>query len=303
MRILLKILTINFLFFSCSNEKNDYSGIEGVWQRIGKVSFSNGKPADTLFYNNKLPSQKKMVEGKHFKTFSNEHFVWFRYTDFIDSLGVNIGKENVVQGKYEVKNDSLFETIMNVHDDTKERWAEWRKKNNSVYKAKILVAKESYIQYRVKEDGSGSGELWSKVDTFGEKSNSINGAFTINNRVIFENYKPKDTTIWRENDPDRIWFSIYTDNHRTTFFNQTRIDSLGNDTWKGSGLLMNYQIQKDSIFEEFVYGTKQPQKNFKGKSTRKNIIDLSNYENFIYGRFGKGREDGGGAGMLMSRLD
>ena len=94
---------------------------------------------------------------------------------------------------------------------------------------------------------------------FSKNKNPLVGVYTIKNEIRMENFQPVDTTVWRENDKTSIWFSIFSDNYRTTFFQQIRLDSLGNDIWNGSGLLVKYEYDNNTLMEKFDFGTKQPQ--------------------------------------------
>jgi hypothetical protein len=295
------LIFLSITLISCENEQNNSSPISGVWNRIGNVKFIDGKPVDTIFFGDGKIGKNK---GRMIKSYSNENFVWFRYNDKLDSLGINVGQETAVQGKYEVKNDTLFEYILNVDDKTKVRWADWMNRINSTYTAKIIYGGDQYIQFNLSNDGTGNGELWSRADSFTKNKNPLVGAYTIKNEIKFENFQPKDTTVWRENDKTSIWFSIFSDNYRTTFFQRIRLDSLGNDNWNGSGLLVKYEYSNNTLNEKFDFGTKQPQQSFKGRnSSRETKLDLSSETGFTYKIFGPDRLNGNGTAVFFTRIE
>ena len=295
------LFSIVISFLSCSNEQNISSPLSGVWTKIGEVKFVDGKPKDTSFYGD---GKYRGNKGKMIKTYSDKNFVWFRYNDKLDSLGVNVGAEIAVQGKYQVINDSLIEYIENLDDKTKVRWADWMNEINSTYTAKIIYGDDEYIQFNLRKDGTGNGELWSRTDSFSKNKNPLVGAYTIKNTIRMENFQPKDTAVWMENDKTSIWFSIFSDNYRTTFFQRIRLDSLGKDNWNGSGLLINYEYVNNTLKEKFDFGTKQPQEAFKGRnSIRETKLDLTSETGFIYRTFGPDRLNGNGNAVFFSKIE
>ena len=295
------LFSIAISFLSCSDVQNNSSPLSGVWTRIGDVKFVDGKPTDTTFYGD---GKIRGAKGRMIKSYSDENFVWFRYNDKFDSLGVNVGSETAVQGRYQVKNDSLIEYIENVDDKTKVRWADWMNRINSTYTARVIYGDNKYIQFNLRKDGTGNGELWSKTDSFSKNKNPLVGVYTIKNEIRMENFQPVDTTVWRENDKTSIWFSIFSDNYRTTFFQQIRLDSLGNDIWNGSGLLVKYEYDNNTLMEKFDFGTKQPQEAFRGRnSIRESKLDLTSETGFKYRIFGPDRLNGNGTAVFFSRIE
>ena len=282
MRFFVSILSL-LLLTSCAKQK-EVTKLEGIWKRIGDVIYEKGVPSDTIFYEEgKLPKKGSYEEGYHFKTFSKKHFIWFRNFIELDSIGDDSGPEMFIQGKYEVKNDTLFEYFESWHDSG-EKFVKSRK--SLEFKIPVYVDGNRFVQYMIKDDGSGKGELWEKYDEFDiNPTNPLVGVWSPVNRVeVDENGQPTVDIFKIKQIKGRQIVWIYSDNHRINSLQTTILDSLGNDTWKGSSQITEIEIVNDSIIDKFKYGLSQPIKHWTNRNNiRKTNFKILNDSMFLYG--------------------
>ena len=283
MRSIIFVFSIT-LIFSCTEQKEALPMLEGVWKRIGTVNFNNGVPSDTVFFEEgKIPNKDGYIEGFHFKTYSKKHFIWFRNKIELDSIGNDSGPEMFVQGKYELKNDSLFEYFESWHDSA-EKYMKNRK--NMEFKIPVIIDKNRFVQYRINDDGNGKGELWEKYDEFDvNPTNPLVGVWSpVNSVEVDENGQPLEDVFKIEQIENRQIVWIYSDNYRTNSLQTTILDSLGNDTWEGSSQITEIEIVNDSIIDKFKYGLSQPIRHWTNRNNiRRTTFKILNDSMFLYG--------------------
>lgn len=277
----IKFIFLFLIISSCAKQSEDLK-LEGVWKRIGDISYKNGMPSDTIYYEEgKLPNKGSYIEGYQFKTYSKKHFIWFRNLIELDSIGNDTGSEMFIQGKYELKNDSIFEYFESWHDTAPERLI---KRNN--YSVPVNIDGNRFVQYIINDDGSGRGEIWEKYDEFGvNPTNPLVGAWSIVNSVeVDENGQPKEDIFKVEQRKGFQIVWIYSDNHRTNSLQATILDSLGNDTWKGSSQITKIEVVNDSITDKFKYGLSQPIQHWSNRNNiRSTTFKVLNDSMFLYG--------------------
>ena len=151
-----KILIISVMalaILSCTSPKaaSTTLSLQGVWDRMGTISFENGKAIDTFPFDGK---------SKQVKFFSAEHFIFVSNGERLDSLGVDQNIGFAGNGKYEVKNDSLFEYMSHGTDN----YLRWIEGTDKIYKVKINLSENHYTQYWLDSLGNGRGELYERME-------------------------------------------------------------------------------------------------------------------------------------------
>ena len=126
-------------------------GLAGVWDRIGTVNYEDGKPKDTLAFDDKF---------KQVKVYSAEYFMFVSNGEQMDSLGVDQFIGFAGNGKYEVKNDSLIEYMSHGTDN----YLKWIQGGNNVYRVKLSLSESHYTQYWLDSLGNGRGELYKRME-------------------------------------------------------------------------------------------------------------------------------------------
>ena len=251
---------------SCSDSVpvNESNPLAGIWQQIGQINIKDGKFNDTVFYSDEKlarPKIKFIGNGMGDKINSS----WFRSDRRKDSTRTTTSydgefyyNEWYVASKVEIKNDSFFSHPVYYHDYG--RTNQRRKtvfENGYVHKRKVLIDGDHYTQYRVDENGDGIGEYWKRIDHVGHDPTSLTGIYERAYRVFYK----ADGTI-----RDSVPAGSTDENHNIFMFgdkmmarvaNAKYLDDEGVDQQQGQALLVNYNIDNDSLVENIVFGTRR----------------------------------------------
>ena len=304
MKNLITIFSFSFLLFSCVETKKMSSGLDGVWKKIGTVIYEGGKPIDTLspMFNR---SNKTDRDGYQYKIYSKEHVTWLRRVTNIDSNVNNTSYGSGASGTYKVINDSLYELLDQGLDRYKEMLDGGR-----VFKFALNIYENNFLQYRIDNDGNGSGELYERVDTY-NKSNLYSGVYQRDGTLVYEKSKIVDTisTLNRFNDFEMRL--ILTDNFYSLIWNYERLDSLGNDTFDARMILANASYKENKQYLSIVGGFKPITNQWRDKfdNKRERDISLTDDNNLLMGLLGSNAslgsldESGNGRKAYFKRLE
>jgi hypothetical protein len=304
MKNLITIILLSILLISCAETKKISSGLDGVWKKIGTIIYEDGKPIDTLspMFNR---NSKTHRDGYQYKIYSKDYVTWIRRYVKLDSSGNNISPGTGASGTYEVKNDSLYEIL----DQGVDRWKEIFNEGR-VFKFALNIYENNYVQYRIDDNGEGSGELYERIDTF-NKSNLFSGVYQRDGTLVYEKNKIVDTILTLSRFKDFEMRLVLTDNFYSLIWNYERLDSLGNDTFDARMILASAaydeSIQSLSIIGGFKPIVDQWREKFDNKRERE--IGLTNDNNLILGLLGSDvssgslDESGNGRKAYFKRLE
>ena len=260
----MRFITIIFLIvlaFSCAEQKEVLPKLEGVWKRIGQVNFENSMPSDTIFYPNDSITNVRTGEnspGTRYKIYAEGHSIWFTGTSKRDSLGsFSIPNGNFAKTTFSYTKDSIFESFNFWHDrNDGTNWTNKMKDGEIHYKAKYIFDGDRYVQYNLRKNGTGGGELYERIGDYNINPTELTGNWKRDYHVNFSNNKIVDTTLLDYSFKSGYGgFISFADNMRIVAFNGKYLDSLGNDRFPGRALLFDYEIRGDSLFDKVILRT------------------------------------------------
>ena len=260
----MRVITIMFLtalVFSCAEQKESLPKLEGVWKRIGQVNFENSMPSDTIFYPNDSITNIRTGEnfpGNRYKIYAGGHSIWFTGTSKRDSLGLfSIPNGNFGKTTFSYTKDSIFESFNFWHDrNDGNSWTNKMKDGEIHYKAKYIFDGNRYVQYNLRKNGTGGGELYERIGDYNINPTELTGNWKRDYHVSFSNNKIVDTTRWDDSFKSGYGsFLSFADNMRIGAFNVKYLDSLGNDRFPGRALLSDYEIRGDTLFDKVILRT------------------------------------------------
>ena len=256
---------------SCSDSvsTNETNPLAGIWQQIGMVNLEGGKFKDTVFWETEsLARPKVKFVGRGMGSKINS--LWFRSArteDSIPSTSSSDGEfyysEWYVSSKVRVKKDSFFSRGVYYHDlaRTNKRRREYRerakKDTTLMYRSKIYIDEDQYTQYRIKDDGTGSGELWRRLDYVGETPTKLTGIYERSFRVYYNADGSIRDSVSSGSTDERHSFWMFGDKMMARVLNAKAINDSGIDIQQGQALLVNYNIKNDSLVENLVFGTRR----------------------------------------------
>ena len=121
------------------------------------------------------------------------------------------------------------------------------------YKAKYIFDGNRYVQYGLRKDGTGLGELYERIDDYNINPTKLTGNWKRDYHVSVSNKKIGDTTRRDESfKSGNAAFLSFADNKRFVAYNIKYLDSLGNDIFPGRALLADYEIRGDSLFDKII---------------------------------------------------
>jgi len=268
-----KLLPISLLLLtflnSCSdsNPPMQSNPLSGIWQQIGLVNLEGGEFKDTVFWSTeRLARPKVKFIGKGVGNKING--LWFRSPrrkDSTDSSTSSDGKyfynEFYLVTKIQTKKDSFFSFPSNFYHDIgrkNKRYIEFLETNQKEgYKSKFLIDGDHYSQYRINDDGTGKGELWRRLDHVGENPTLLTGVFERFSRVYYNaDGTIRDSVSVGSTDESHNFF-MFGDKMMARVANAKFLDDNGIDQQQGQALLVNYNINNDSLFENIVFGTRR----------------------------------------------
>ena len=260
----MRLITVFFslsLILSCSKPNEVLPKLEGVWKKIGHVNFKNSMPSDTIFYpNDSITSTKsgKNSPGVRYKIYGGGHSIWFTGAYKRDSLGsFSIPNGNFGKTTFSYTKDSIFESFNFWHD----RWdgssyVNKMKDGEIHYRAKYIFDGNRYVQYGLRKNGTGGGELYERIDDYNTNPTKLTGNWKRDYHVSISNNKIGDTTRWDYSFKSGFGgFVSYADKKRIGAINVKYFDSLGNDRFPGRALLTDYEIRGDSLAEKIILRT------------------------------------------------
>ena len=270
-----KIIFVNIMvtafLISCSDTapKNESNPLAGIWEQIGMINLKEGKFSDTLFWRSeRLARPKVKFIGKGIGNKINS--LWFRSDKRKDSTATTTSydgefyfNEWYVASKVEVKNDSFFSRGVYFHDlaRTNARRREYIKKAKEDttirYKSKIHIDGDYYSQYRLSSDGTGRGELWKRLDHVGKNPTVLTGIFERASRVFYNADGTIRDSISAGSSDESHNFFMFGDKMMARVANAKFLDDEGVDQQQGQALLVNYNIDNDSLVENIVFGTRR----------------------------------------------
>tara|TARA_B100000575_G_scaffold109192_1_gene86964 strand:+ start:55621 stop:56526 length:906 start_codon:yes stop_codon:yes gene_type:complete len=260
MRFIITVFSIA-LIFSCAEQKNTLPTLEGVWKRIGQVKFENSMPIDTIFYpKDSITNTRtgKNSPGTRYKIYGGGHSIWFTGALKKDSLGLfSIPNGNFGKTTFSFTKDSIFESFNFWHDrNDGNSWVKNMKDGEIHYKAKYIFDGNRYLQYGLRKDGTGGGELYERIGDYNINPTKLTGNWKRDYHVSVSNKKIGDTTRRDESfKSGNAAFLSFADNKRFVAYNIKYLDSLGNDIFPGRALLSDYEIRGDSLFEKIILRT------------------------------------------------
>ena len=271
MKKLLSILALLAFYISCSESKlqPEYNPLAGIWQQIGMVNIEGGQFKDTVFWSNeRLARPKVKFIGKGVGNKINS--LWFRSLRTVDSMpstssfdGKFYYSEWYVASRVMVKKDSFFSRGVYYHDlartnKRRREYIERQKKDTTLmYKSKIYIDSDHYTQYRVNDDGTGSGELWRRLDHVGKNPTLLTGVFERSSRVYYNSDGTVRDSISAISNEESHSFFMFGDKMMARVANAKFLDDNGVDQQQGQALLVNYKIKSDSLVENVEFGTRR----------------------------------------------
>lgn len=257
MRLIIIVFSIT-LIFSCAEQKNSLPILEGVWKRIGHVKFENRMPSDTIFYpTDSITNIRtgKNSPGTRYKIYGGGHSIWFTGAYRKDSLGsFSIPNGNFGKTTFSYTKDSIFESFNFWHDRLDgNSWVKKMKDGEIHYKAKYIFDGNRYVQYGLRKDGTGGGELYERIDDYNINPTKLTGNWKRDYNVNVSKNKIGDTIRRDESfKSGNGHFLSFADDKRLVAYNLKYLDSLGNDRFPGIAMLIDYEIRGDSLFDKII---------------------------------------------------
>ncbi len=292
MRFIITVFSIA-LIFSCAEQKNTLPTLEGVWKRIGQVKFENSMPIDTIFYpKDSITNTRtgKNSPGTRYKIYGGGHSIWFTGAYKKDSLGLfSIPNGNFGKTTFSFTKDSIFESFNFWHD----RWdgssyTNKMKDGEIHYKAKYIFDGNRYVQYGLRKNGTGGGELYERIDDYNVNPTKLTGNWSRDYVVRISKNEIVDTLRYDYSfKSGYAGFLSFADNKRIWAYNSKYLDSLGNDRFPGRALLSDYEVRGDTLVDKLILRTG----NFSlgEKRTRKYEIDGDVFKLYNINAEGNGR--------------
>ena len=249
------------LIFSCAEKKEVLPNLEGVWKRIGHVKFENSMPSDTIFYpNDSITNTRtgKNIPGTRYKIYGGGHSIWFTGAFKSDSLGsFSIPNHNFGKTTFSFSKDSIFESFNFWHDrNDGNSWTNKMRDGEIHYKAKYIFDGNRYVQYGLRKNGTGGGELYERIDDFNVNPTKLTGNWSRDYVVRISKNEIVDTLRYDYSfKSGYAGFLSFADKKRIWAYNSKYLDSLGNDRFPGRALLSDYEIRGDTLFDKFILTT------------------------------------------------
>ena len=121
------------------------------------------------------------------------------------------------------------------------------------YKAKYIFDGNRYVQYGLRKDGTGGGELYERIDDYNINPTKLTGNWKRDYHVSVSKNKIGDTIRRDESfKSGNGAFLSFADNKRFVAYNYKYLDSLGNDIFPGRALLADYEIRGDSLVDKII---------------------------------------------------
>ena len=267
-----KLLPISLLLLtflnSCSdsNPPMQSNPLSGIWVQIGRINIKDGKFNDTVFWK-KIASERPKVKYIG-QGLGNLNTLWFRSQRRKDSTdattssdGEYFYNEFYVVSKIETKKDSFFSFPTNFYHDLgrkNKRYIEFLDTNQKEgYKSKFLIDGDHYSQYRINDDGTGRGELWKRLDHVGKNPTLLTGVFERFSRVFYNADGTIQDSVSVVSSDESHNFFMFGDKMMARVANAKFLDDNGIDQQQGQALLVNYNINNDSLVEKIVFGTRR----------------------------------------------
>ena len=257
MRFIIIVFSIT-LIFSCAEQQDALPMLEGVWKRIGHVKFENRMPSDTIFYpTDSITNIRtgKKSPGTRYKIYGGGHSIWFTGAYKKDSLGsFSIPNGNFGKTTFSYTKDSIFESFNFWHDrNDGNSWVKKMKDGEIHYKAKYIFDGNRYVQYGLRKDGTGGGELYERIDDYNINPTKLTGNWKRDYHVSVSKNKIGDTIRRDESfKSGNGGFLSFADDKRLVAYNIKYLDSLGNDRFPGRAMLIDYEIRGDSLFDKII---------------------------------------------------
>ena len=269
-KFIITLVSISF-YTSCSDSEVETQSypLAGIWQQIGMVNLEGGEFKDTVFWETeRLQRPKVKYIGRG--TGSKINSLWFRSArtkDSIPSTSSSDGEfyysEWYVASKVKVKKDSFFSRGVYFHDlaRTNKRRREYleraKKDTTLMYRSKIYIDGNYYAQFRINDDGKGRGELWKRLDNVGENPTKLTGIYERSSRVYYKADGSIRDSISAGSSGENHNFFMFGDKMMARVSNSKYLNDEGVDQQQGQALLVNYNIDNDSLVENIVFGTRR----------------------------------------------
>ena len=126
-----------------------------------------------------------------------------------------------------------------------------------MYRSKIFIDGDYYAQYRINDDGKGRGELWKRLDNVGKNPTKLTGIYERSSRVYYKADGSIRDSISAGSSDENHNFFMFGDKMMARVSNSKYLNDEGVDQQQGQALLVNYNIDNDSLVENIVFGTRR----------------------------------------------